>query len=154
MKIFVSSLISGFEGFRDAARSAIRTLRHEPVMAEDFGARPDSPQIACLQEVRDTDVVVLILGAQYGAVQGTSGLSPTHEEFREARDRKPELVFVQEGVQRELQQDAFVTEVQEWQRGYFPGKLDRIRHRPAFQRWFDIGESVAKINVVRIFGFS
>jgi hypothetical protein len=46
MKIFISSLISGFEPFREAARSAIANLRHEAVMAEEFGAQPTSPQIA------------------------------------------------------------------------------------------------------------
>ncbi len=92
MKVFISSLISGFEPFRAAARSAVQTLRHEPVVVEDFGARSDSPQIACLQGVRDADMVVLILGERYGAVQGTSGLSPTHEEFREARDGKTMLL--------------------------------------------------------------
>jgi hypothetical protein len=113
--------MSGFEPFRAAARSAIETLRHEPVVAENFGARPASPQIACLQSVRDADMVVLILGERYGVVQGTSGLSPTHEEFREARDRKPVLVFVREGVEREPRQEAFVAEVQAWQSGYFRG---------------------------------
>ena len=88
-------------------------------MAEDFGARPDSPQIACLQGLRDADLVLLILGERYGAVQGTSDLSPTHEEFREAREHQPVLVFVQEGVQREARQDTFVAEVQAWQSGYF-----------------------------------
>ena len=58
----------------------------------------DSPQIACLREVRECDVVVLILGERYGTVQDASGLAPTHEEFREARDRKPVFVFVQKGV--------------------------------------------------------
>lgn len=119
MKVFVSSLISGFEPFRTAARSAITTLRHEPVMAENFGARPDSPQIACLRELRESDVVVLVLGERYGTVQGNSGLAPTHEEFREARDRKPMLVFVQEGIQREPLQDKFAAEVQAWQSGYY-----------------------------------
>jgi hypothetical protein len=95
MKVFVSSLISGFEPFRAAACSAISTLRHEPVMAETFGARPNSPQVACLRELRESNVVVLILGSRYGAPQGSSGIAPTHEEFREARDRKPLLVFVQ-----------------------------------------------------------
>jgi hypothetical protein len=119
MKVFVSSLISGFEPFRAAAKSAITTLRHEAVMAEHFGARPESPQIACLQGVRGADLVVLLLGGRYGAVQPASGLSPTHEEFREARDHKPVLVFVQEGVEREAKQEAFVAEVQAWQSGYF-----------------------------------
>lgn len=130
MKIFVSSLISGFESFRAATRSAITTLRHEAVMAEDFGARPDSPQIACLREVRECDVVVLILGERYGTVQDASGLAPTHEEFREARDRKPVFVFVQEGVQREPQQEKFVSEVEAWDNGYFRGgfrSADQLR---------------------------
>jgi len=119
MKVFISSVISGFELFRAAARSAIQTLRHEPVMAEDFGAIPTSPQIACLQGVRAADLVVLVLGGRYGTVQPDSALSPTHEEFREARDHKPVLVFVQEGVQREAKQEAFVNEVQAWKSGYF-----------------------------------
>ncbi|MGI4757637.1 MAG: DUF4062 domain-containing protein [Janthinobacterium lividum] len=69
MKVFISSLITGMEPFRAAAKDAIATLRHEPIMAEDFGARPNSPQVACLSELRQADVVVLILGAGYGAVQ-------------------------------------------------------------------------------------
>lgn len=121
MKVFVSSLISGFEPFRSAARSAITTLGHEPVMAEDFGARPDSPQVACLREVRNSDAVVLILGDRYGSAQSASGLAPTHEEFREVRDRKPVLVFVQEGVRRETSQETFVAEVLAWHNGYFRG---------------------------------
>jgi hypothetical protein len=95
-------------------------------MAEEFGARPDSPQIACLQGVRESDLVVLILGARYGAVQPASGLSPTHEEFREARERKPVLVFVQEGAEREAKQQEFVTEVQAWSDGYFRGSFRTV----------------------------
>ncbi len=52
MKIFISSLIAGFAPFRDAARQAVLELSHEPVMAEDFGARPTSPQVACLDGLR------------------------------------------------------------------------------------------------------
>ena len=119
MKIFISSLIGGFEEFRAAARSAIEALRHEPVVAEDFGAQPNSPQIACLQGLRSADLVVLILGGRYGYVQGTSGASPTHEEYLEARGRKPILTFVQSGVDRDEQQAKFVAEVSEWQTGHF-----------------------------------
>jgi hypothetical protein len=119
MKIFISSLITGFEPLRSAARSAIQVLRHEPVMAEDFGARPTSPQVACLQGVRDSDLVVLILGDRYGYVQGTSGVSPIHEEYLEARGKKPILMFVQEGVERDEQQAKFVSEAQSWQQGQY-----------------------------------
>ena len=116
MKVFLSSLITGMEPIRAAARSAVITLGHESVMAEDFGALPHSPQIACLDGVRQAGVVVLILGARYGATQ-MSGLSATHEEYREARDRCPVLAFVEDGVTPEPQQDAFIREVQAWDRG-------------------------------------
>lgn len=119
MNILISSLISGFEPFREAARSAATTLRHQVVMAENFGAQPNSPQVACLQGVRSADLVILIVGEHYGAVLGTSGVSPTHEEFLEAREAKPVLVFVQEGVTRDAQQVKFLSDVQGWQKGYF-----------------------------------
>jgi hypothetical protein len=117
MKIFIGSLISGFEPFREAAKSAVATLRHEAVIAEDFGAQPNSPQVACLQGVRSADLVLMLLGARYG-YPGSSGLSPTHEEYLEARDAKPMLVFVQDGVEREPLQAKFLSEVQAWQTGH------------------------------------
>lgn len=119
MKVFISSLISGFETFRAAARAAVATLRHEAIMAEDFGARPASPQITCLQGVRSADLVLLILGERYGNVQTDSGVSPTHEEFLEAKGRKNVLVFVQQRVTPDPLQAKFIAEVQAWQAGYF-----------------------------------
>jgi hypothetical protein len=119
MKVFISSLISGFGPVRQACRGAVAALRHEPVMAEDFGARANSPQIACLQGLRGADLVVLILGESYGAAQPGSGLSATHEEYREARGRKPVLAFVQNGVTPDSQQAEFIQEVQGWESGLF-----------------------------------
>lgn len=121
MKIFISSLIAGFAAQRQAAKLGVTTLRHEPVMAEDFGALPTSPQIACLQGLRQSDMVVLILGDSYGAVQPGSGLSATHEEYREARQTKPVLAFVQQGVTPDPQQASFIAEVQGWEDGLFRG---------------------------------
>src|SRR3546814_12464509 len=86
MKIFISSLISGMEIERAATKRAIELLRHEAVMAEYFGAQVSSPQIACLTGLRQSDLVVLVLGTRYGVKQA-SGLSATHEEYREARGR-------------------------------------------------------------------
>jgi hypothetical protein len=116
MRIFISSLITGMEDLRRAAKDAVSVLGHEPVMAEDFGALPSSPQIACLDGVRRSGAVILILGQRYGSKQA-AGLSATHEEFREARERCPVLVFVQGGVSPEPDQAAFITEVQGWGNG-------------------------------------
>lgn len=121
MKIFISSLISNFGAERRAVRRAVETLRFEAVMAEDFGAQPNSPQVACLQGLRSADLVVLVLGEDYGAVQPGSGLSATHEEYREARDTKPILAFVQEGTSPGPEQAAFISEVQAWEGGLFRG---------------------------------
>lgn len=122
MRVFVSSLIGGFEAERAAARSAITTLRNEPVMAEDFGAQPTSPQVACLQGLRSADLVILILGDRYGDVQD-SGLSATHEEYREARESKPIIAFVREGLSAELAQQALIKEVEEWEGGLLRGSF-------------------------------
>src|SRR5665213_1713455 len=115
MKVFISSLISGFGPVRQACHGAVTALWHEPVMAEDFGARAESPQGACLQGLRSADLVVLILGESYGAAQPGSGLSATHEEYREARGHKPVLAFVHDGVTPDPQQAEFIREVQGWE---------------------------------------
>ena len=117
VKAFISSVVTGFEEFRESADAAIRSLRHTSTRAEDFGAVDSSPQVACLAGVRDADVVVLLLGERYGAPQA-SGLSATHEEYREARDRKPVLAFVRANVTFQPCQQEFVKEVQDWHDGY------------------------------------
>lgn len=119
MKVFVSSLISGYGALRQAARDAIASLGHDPVMAEDFRAQANSPQVACLQGLRSADLVVLILVDRYGQPQPGSGVSPTHEEYLEARGRQPILLFVQEGVSYEAKQQELLREAQGWQGGLF-----------------------------------
>jgi len=121
MRIFISSLISGFEANRTAARRAVTTLRHDPIMAEDFGAQPHSPQAACLQGLRGSDMVVLILGEHYGFVPPGSSLSATHQEYREARDTKPVLAFVEQGISPGPEQAGFISEVEAWEGGLFRG---------------------------------
>ncbi|MCC6958857.1 MAG: DUF4062 domain-containing protein [Dehalococcoidia bacterium] len=121
-KVFISSVITGFEAQRDAVAQAIINLGHQVVRAEDFGVRPDSPQRACLGELRDSDLVVLVMGERYGAIQAGSGLSATHEEFREAASNKPLLVFVEDGVELEAAQQAFLSEVQDWASGKLTGR--------------------------------
>ena len=131
MQVFISSLITGFESLRDAAAEAIATLGHAPVRAEEFPASPDTPQQACLAGVRASDAVVLVLGDRYGYVQ-QSGLSATHEEYREARESCPVLVFIQQRVQPEPRQLDFIREVQGWEHGHYTAHFadaDDLRNR-------------------------
>jgi Domain of unknown function (DUF4062) len=139
VKVFISSVIAGMEEYRAAAREAAESLGYTVIAAEDFGASPSSPQQVCLAGVRDADVVVLLLGARYGTLQ-TSGLSPTHEEYHEARGRKPVLVFVQTGITREPDEDKLVEEASGWEGGQYrqpfnsPASL-RAAVTGALHRW-------------------
>jgi hypothetical protein len=123
VKVFISSVIAGMEEYRAAAREAAESLGYTVVAAEDFGASPSSPQQVCLAGVREADVTVLLLGARYGTPQ-RSGLSPTHEEYHEARGRKPVLVFVQTGVTREPGEEKLVEEVSGWEGGQYREPFD------------------------------
>lgn len=118
MRVFISSVVAGMERLRDVAEAAAGVLRHEVIRSEDLSASPDSPQRVCLAEVRQAEVVVVLAGARYGATQ-PSGLSATHEEYREARDRCSVIVMVQEGVGREARQEEFLRELQDWAGGQY-----------------------------------
>lgn len=118
MKVFISSVIGGFEAEREATAKAIKSLGHDVVRAEDFGASSSSPRVACLEAVRTSELVILVMGGRYGEIQG-SGKSATHEEFHEAQGRKDIIVFIQSPCDREQEQAKFVTEVQDWNSGIF-----------------------------------
>jgi hypothetical protein len=117
MKIFISSVISGYEAERAAAEKAISILGHESILAEKFEASTLTPQAACLGALREADLVVLLVGSRYGYPQA-SGLSATHEEYRDARGRKDTIVLIQKSVDREPAQADFLNEVQEWEAGH------------------------------------
>jgi hypothetical protein len=117
VKVFISSVIRGFEPFRDAVASAAKLLGHEVLRSEDLAAGPDPAERACLDLVRRADVVVLVLGARYGAPSGRD-VSPTHEEYREARSiGRDVLGFVQGGVAPEPKQRELIDEARQWATG-------------------------------------
>ena len=120
VRVFVSSIMSGdFPELRDAAGDAIGLLGYEAVRAEDYAASPTSARVACLADVRSVDAMVLILGSEYGSRQA-SGLSATHEEYREARETsRPVLAFIAEGTQPDVAQTEFIREVQDWEDGHY-----------------------------------
>lgn len=123
MKIFVSSIISGFEPFRLAAREAIQHLGHEAVLAEDWSASPSSPQAACFAAIDDADIVILLLGDEYGHPQAPSQLSATHQEFRHAKHAKPIIALTMSEANFSESQLAFVREVQDWKDGCYTAEF-------------------------------
>lgn len=118
MKVFISSVVRGFEHFRAAAEDAVETLDMKPIMSEHFGARTYSSEHACLTEVDQCDVYILILGSNYG-YEPEPGMSVTQQEFRQAvSKRKPILVFIQQ-TDFDPKQAVFVNEVSDYKQGYF-----------------------------------
>ena len=119
MKVFVSSVIKNYKKYRKAAKRGIEILGHEAVLVQSV-ATSSPPQRLCLEEVGNSDVVVMLLGARYGTPQ-ESGKSATHEEFDHARGLgKQILVFIQdadEGWQRETEQEKFIAEIESWTDG-------------------------------------
>jgi len=143
LKVFISSVVRGFEAYRAAARKAVGLLQHQPIMCEDFGARPDSSQVACMTEVDQADVVVLILGADFG-FKTASGESVTQQEFRRARaGGKRVLAFLQD-VPVEGPQEAFRWEVSDYVDGLF---------RVTFTNEHELSDAIVhalnQLNVVR-----
>lgn len=119
MRVFVSSVMTGFSGMREAARDGVTAARCVPVMAEDFGAQPTPSRNACLDAVKSADLFLLIVGERRG-FEAPSGKSVVEEEFDEARRRgKQILVFVQLGVQREPKLQSFVDGVSTYVGGWF-----------------------------------
>lgn len=117
MKVFVSSVVTGFEPFRAAAKRAIETVDALPVMCETFGARPYSSERACLTEIEASGVFVLVLGERFG-FEPTPGVSVTQQEFRHACERGiPVLVFVRDAPM-EPAQIAFRQEVEAFHGGF------------------------------------
>jgi len=125
MKIFISSLISGMERERTLAKKIIKRLGNDFVSAEDFPAQTNSPQVACLQGLRQSGLVVLILNETYGEIQA-SGLSATHEEYREARDTRPIIAFIKQASNREASQQEFINEVSNWSNGLFRSSYNSL----------------------------
>ncbi|HKF95411.1 MAG TPA: DUF4062 domain-containing protein [Gammaproteobacteria bacterium] len=123
MRVFISSVIKGFEDFRETAVDAAEALDHTIIQAEDFAASPKSARVTCLEGVRAADVVLILLGARYGETQ-SSGKSATHEEFDEARRSKSVFVFVQGGITPEPKQAALISEAQSWASGQHTARFN------------------------------
>lgn len=113
MKVFISSVTHLLKDERNALPPFLRLFDHQPLRFEDFQSQDRSAREACLAGVEAADVYVLLLGPRYGTPWPDTGLAPTAEEFRIARNRGiPILVFVKVVDEpTEPEQQAFKEEV-------------------------------------------
>jgi predicted ATPase/class 3 adenylate cyclase len=92
--VFISSTIGELASEREAAKTAIRTLRLAPVMFE-LGARPHPPRDLYRSYLAQSDIFVGIYWQSYGWVAPDMGISGIEDEFKLAGDR-PRLIYVKE----------------------------------------------------------
>src|SRR2546422_11690805 len=90
VKVFVSSVIKGMESFREAAHQAIEGMSMATLNFEAFPASPSGPGKAALDEVRNADIFVQLIGEDVSAI--------VEEEYETALNFLPDriLVFVKD----------------------------------------------------------
>ena len=92
--VFICSTYSDLISEREAVLSAIQNMQLQHDSMEFFGARPKLPIEACLEEVRKSDILVIIIGHKYGSLVPDKGISYTEVEYTEGyRLGKPCLVY-------------------------------------------------------------
>jgi tetratricopeptide (TPR) repeat protein len=95
--IFVCSTFDDLEQEREGVLDAIRRVQSRHNAMEFFGARPGRPIEVCLDEVRKSDLLVVIVGLKYGGLPPGIGISYSQAEYEEgARLEKPCLVYLRD----------------------------------------------------------
>jgi hypothetical protein len=97
LTVFVCSTFSDLSEERQGVLDAIQRLKLQHDSMEFFGARADQPIETCLQEVRASDILVVIVGHRYGSVVANLGVSYSEAEYSEGYgQKKPCLVYMRD----------------------------------------------------------
>jgi tetratricopeptide (TPR) repeat protein len=95
--VFVCSTFDDLEPEREAVLDAIRRVQSRHNAMEFFGARPGRPIDVCLDEVRKSDLLVVIVGLKYGSLPSGMEVSYSQAEYEEGvRLEKPCLVYLRD----------------------------------------------------------
>jgi PAS domain S-box-containing protein len=93
-KVFICAPYSDLVEERESVLDAVRRLHLLHGSMEFFGARPRGPLETSLEEVRSSDIVIVIIGHRYGTFVPGREQSFTEVEYEEAwKNEKPCLVY-------------------------------------------------------------
>jgi hypothetical protein len=97
LTVFVCSTYTDLSNEREAVLDAIRRLQLQHDSMEFFGARANQPIETCLQEVRRSNILVVIVGHRYGSLVPEMGISFSEAEYAEGYAlNKPCLVYIRD----------------------------------------------------------
>jgi hypothetical protein len=121
LRVFLSSTQKDLQAERNTAEDLIKKLGHECLRAETLDSPGLSPEDTCRVMARTCDIYIGIFGPTYGFIVPHLGISATEMEYREAKasDTGKILVYVQEAIVSDIQQEKFLIEVQSFSNGYF-----------------------------------
>lgn len=117
-RIFVSSVIEGFEDYREAARNGILDAGGEPALVEDYPGLSISPRTACLDGVKSCDVLVAVIGDR-GGWTAPSGKLVVQEEYDEARQNNLSVLAFIQDVERDEESQRLVDKISDYVSGVF-----------------------------------
>lgn len=83
MVVFLCSTYADLASEREAVLGVIQELKHQNQAMESFGARPNRAIDTCLEEVRSSDVLIVVIGFLYGSIAPASEISYTEAEYKE-----------------------------------------------------------------------
>jgi hypothetical protein len=83
MVVFLCGTYADLKTERQAVLAVVSELQHQHQAMEFFGARPGRPIETCLEEVRASDLLVVILGNLYGSLIPGEEVSYTEAEYEE-----------------------------------------------------------------------
>jgi hypothetical protein len=122
--VFISSIQRDFGNVREAVRKAVESLGMHALMAETTGASAESPRRALLDQVRDADIFLLLIGPRDGE-PGETGRSPTEDEYDEAVRRRKPILVLKQNVEMDPEQEAFLARMRgSWDAGKLSGSFN------------------------------
>lgn len=83
--IFISSTYRDLKDHREAVIKYLESTHTAFDAMEFFGSNPNTPLDTCLEKVRQSKILVLIIAFSYGSVDKDSGKSYTQLEYEEAK---------------------------------------------------------------------
>lgn len=83
LRVFVCGTVRDLGDEREGVLDAIRRLQLQYDSMEYFGARADQPIETCLQEVRQCNILVVIVGHRYGSLVPDMNVSFSEAEYNE-----------------------------------------------------------------------
>jgi hypothetical protein len=99
LAVFLSGTFTDLKEERRAVLDVLQRLNLAHGSMETFGARPELPLDACLDQVRASDALVVLVGTRYGSVVPRTGVSYTECEYDEAYGlSRPCLIYMRDGL--------------------------------------------------------